>query len=182
MNGYDYARKIIYMPGMQVEAWINPVNISPRIKKATQKMVRTGVLNGGYRSTSRMLATQLLMDSKAGVSASANKWGVTIYNAVLTHDTKASIIELLEAARMIEIADKPESNHAYINSRYKRAMSLDLRGDRAISMSCYVVPINQQIAEIAAASRLPSQIKAANALADQLDDVAPIKVNIHTPI
>ena len=182
MNGYDYARKIIYMPGMQVEAWINPVSISPRIKKAVQKMVRTGILNGGYRSTSRMLAAQLLNDSEVGISASANKWGVTVFNAILTHDTKAEIINLLEAARMIELADKPASNHHHINSRYQRVMGLELRGDRAMSLSCYVVPINQQIAEVAAASRLPSQIKAANALADQLDDVAPIKVNIHTPI
>lgn len=182
MNSYDYGRKITQMPGFRVEAWIDPTQISPRIKKSAQKMIRTGIMNGGYRSAARMLADQLMKDARIGVSACANKWGVTIFNAVLTHDTKADIINLLEAGRMIEIADKPESNHAYIDSRYRRAMSMDMRPDRAISLSCYVVPINQQIAEVAAASRTPFMIAEANKLADQLDDVAPIKANIHTPV
>jgi hypothetical protein len=182
MNGYDYGRKIIHMPGFKVEAWIDPTLISPRVKKAAQKMIRLGILNGGYRSTACMLAQQLLTDAGIKSTASANKWGVTIHNATLTQDTKADIINLLEAGRMIEIADKPESNHAYIDARYRRAMALELRGDHAISMSCYVVPIAQQIAEIAAASRSQAHKDAANKLADQLDDVAPIKANIHTRI
>lgn len=182
MNGYDYGRKIVYMPGFKVEAWIDPTHISPRVKKAAQKMIRTGILNSGYRSAARMLAKQLMTDAGIKSTASANKWGVTIHSATLTQDTKADIINLLEAGRMIEIADKPKSNHEYIDARYRTAMRLELRNDHAISMSCYVVPIAQQIAEIAAASRSQAHKDAANKLADQLDDVAPIKADIHTRI
>lgn len=182
MNGYDYGRKIIYMPGFKVEAWIDPTHISPRVKKAAQRMIRTGILNSGYRSAARMLAQQLLTDAGIKSTASANKWGVTIYNATLTQDTKADIINLLEAGRMIEIAEKPESNHEYIDTRYRSAMRLEMRHGQSITMSCYVLPIAQQIAEIAAASRSQAHKDAANRLADQLDDVAPIKANIHTRI
>jgi hypothetical protein len=182
MNGYDYGRKIIYMPGFKVEAWIDPTHISPRVKKAAQRMIRTGILNSGYRSTARMLAEQLMKDARIAISASFSKWGVDIHNATLTQDTKADIIELLEAARMLELAEKPESNHAGIDSRYQRAMRLEMRHNQSISLSCFVVPIAQQIAEIAAASRTPFMTAEANKLADQLDDVAPIKANIHTRI
>lgn len=180
MNSYDYGRKITQMPGFRVEAWIDPTQISPRIKKSAQKMIRTGIMNGGYRSAARMLAGQLMKDARIGITASANKWGVSIYNAVLTQDTKAEIIELLEAARMIEIAKAPESNHRHINERYKTAMTV-CRRDNSTHLSCYVIPIAQQIATIAAATRTPFIIAEANKLADQLDDVAPIKANIHTP-
>ena len=182
MNGYDYGRKIMQMPGFKVEAWIDPTQISTRIKKSAQKMIRTGVMTGGYRSTARMLAKQLMDDARIVVSASYSKWGVVIFNATLTHDTKAEIINLLEAARMIEIAGKPESNHSYVTSRYQRAMSMDIGHDRSVMMSCYVLSIARQIAEIAAASRTPFMTAEANKLADQLDDVALIKANIHTPV
>jgi hypothetical protein len=169
------------MPGFQMEAWINPTLISPRVKKAAQRMIRSGILNGGYRSASRMLAEQLLKDSSVGITTSANKWGVSMYNVSLTQDTKADIIELLEAARMIEIAKASESNHRYINERYKLAMTV-CRRNNSNHLSCHVIPIAQQIATIAAASRTQDQIDAANKLADQLDDVAPIQANIYTPV
>jgi hypothetical protein len=147
-----------------------------------QRMIRSGVLVGGYRSTARMLAVQLIKDADIGVCATYTKWGVTVYNATLTQDTKAEIITLLEAARTIELLDKPASNHDYIKSRYERSMNLSRQVDGAISISCFVLPISKQIAEVVAAARPIHKIEAANALADQLDDVAPIKANIYTPV
>ena len=185
MNTYDIARKIAHMPGLQVEAWINPASISTRVKKMAQKMIRSGVLTGGYRSTSRMLAIQLMADACIGPSTSANKWGVTLYNANLTQDTKAEIINLLGAARMIEIAntpDGPSTQQTYTDRRYERTMEVVRRGRGELSLQCYVLPIVQQIAELVAASRSESVVAACNKLADQLDDIEPIKANIYTAI
>lgn len=181
MNTYDMARKISKMPGFQMESWISPALISPRVKKMAQKMIRSGVFTGGYQSTARMLATQLMGDAGINDSVAANKWGVTLCNAKLTPDTKAEIINLLEAARMVELATKPADNHQYINDRYERAMALRPTTPQA-TLSCYVFPIVVQIAELVAASRPAKQVEAANALADRLDDIAPIKASIHTPI
>jgi len=182
MNSYDIARKIVHMPGIQMEAWINPTLISPRIKNSVQRMIRTGILTGGYRSTARMLASQLLKDACIGVTASANKWGVTLFNAQLTPDTKGDIIELLEAARVLELMTVPKSNHDYVSARYKRAMALEIRPDQTIHMSCYVLAISKQIAERVSAERSQLHVETANRLADQLDDVAPIQANIFTPV
>jgi hypothetical protein len=181
MNAFDYGRKITQMPGLQVEAWINPAGISPRIKKAAQKMIRSGILVGGYRSASRMLALQLMTDAQVKSTASYSKWGVSIHNAVLTLDTKGEVVQLLEAARMVELATSKAGHNEYIDSRYKRAMSFDLHGN-SITMACYVMSISKQIAEVVANTRSDSQIKVANALADQLDGIEPIKANIHTHI
>jgi hypothetical protein len=149
-----------------------------------QRMIRSGVLVGGYRSTARMLATQLLKDTDIGVSAWYDNWGVTIYNAMITQDTKAEIITLLEAAQAIELLDNPAINRAYLKSRYKYAMDFSQRRrpDNEYSIDCLVVPICQQIAELISTTRPIHMIEAANALADQLDDVAPIKADIYTPV
>lgn len=181
MSTYDMARKISQMPGFQVESWINPALISPRVKKMAQKMIRSGVFTGGYRSTARMLATQLMGDAGIKDSAAATKWGVTIFNAKLTPDTRAEILNLLEAARMVELANEPD-NTEYIKSRYERAMAFKPASHERATMSCFVFPIALQIAELVAAGRPAEQIEAANTLADRLDDIAPIKANIHTPV
>lgn len=181
MNSFDISRKIVHMPGLQMEAWINPTIISTRVKNMAQKMIRTGIYTGGYRSTARMLATQMMKDSGIPESSAVTKWGVNLYNALLTQDTKAEIVELLEAARMVELADKLAGNHEYINGRYSRALKFEY-GRTGISVSCYVFPIAMQIAQLAAANRPADQIEAANKLADQLDDIAPIKANIYTPV
>lgn len=182
MNTFDTARKINHMPGIKLEASIEPTRISTRVKKSAQKMIRSGILNGGYRSTARMLATQLSDDAKIAPSASANKWGATIYNATLTPDTKTEISTLLEAARMIELSTDSEHNKKYTNDRYERARKSLHHSTATIRMTCYVPAITQQIAEVAAASRTAEQVAACNALADRLDDVAPIKINFYNPI
>jgi hypothetical protein len=61
-------------------------------------------------------------------------------------------------------------------------MALETAPDKTIQMSCYVLPIGKQIAEIASAGRSQSHVEIANRLADQLDDVAPIQANIYTPV
>lgn len=184
MNTFDTARKINHMPGIKLEASIEPTRISTRVKKSAQKMIRSGILNGGYRSTARMLATQLAGDAKIAPSASATKWGLIIYNARLTPDTKTEISTLLEAARMIELSTDSEHSKRYTLDRYERARNSlhHHHPDTAIRMTCYVPAITQQIAEVAAASRTAEQVAACNALADRLDDVAPIKINFYTPI
>ena len=182
MNAYDYGRKITQMPGLQVEAWINPASISPRIKKSAQKMIRTGVMIGGYRGKARLLANQMLSDAGIEPSAHYHTWGVNIHNAVLTDTIKAEVILLLQAARMIESAGQSEAKTAYIHARYEKAMEFRKDRDGRIHLACYVAPIAVQIAELMATTRPASLIEAANRLADQLDDVAPIKVNIHTEI
>jgi hypothetical protein len=183
MNTFDTARKIVHMPGIKLEASIEPTRISTRVKKSAQKMIRSGILNGGYRSTARMLATQLSDDAKIAPSASATKWGAMIYNATLTPDTKTEISTLLEAARMIELSTEFEHNKKYTNDRYERARkSLHHHSTATVRITCYVPAIAQQIAEVAATSRTAEQVAACNALADRLDDVAPIKINFYTPI
>ena len=182
MNTFDTARKINHMPGIKVEASIDPTRISTRVKKSAQKMIRSGILNGGHRSTARMLATQLLADARIATSVSATQWGVSIYDATLTQGAKADIIELLEAARMIEMSTATDHNRRYITERYIDSMALRVNRYNEIRMTCYVPAITQQIAELVAASRPVKQVAACNALADRLDDVAPIKINFYNSI
>lgn len=181
MNSFDIARKITHMPGIKVEATIDPTLISVRVKKAAQKMICSGILNGGYRSTSRMLAEQLLKDSRVSACASATRWGVVMYSAKLSHATKAAIKELINAARVIELATESSPNRKeYVNDRYDRTLKRLESETEHVNLSIYQKDIAQQIAELIAAARTPEQVNAAKELAYQLDGTQPIKINIFT--
>lgn len=181
MNSFDIARKITHMPGIKLEATIDPTLISVRVKKAAQKMICSGILNGGYRSTSRLLAEQLLKDSKLVACASATKWGVVMYSAKLTHATKAQIKELILASRMIELATESSTvRQMYTSGRYDRTLKRLMTETENVQLSIYQKDIAQQIAELIAATRTPEQVNAAKELAYQLDGTQPIKINMMT--
>jgi hypothetical protein len=182
MNTFDIARKINHMPGIKVEATIDPTLISTRVKKAAQRMIRSGILIGGHRSTARMLALQLLSDACIAVSAGTSMWGVTLYNAKLTHATRKRIVELIDAAKMIEIATAETVRKGYVRDRYERTLHELNNPLPTMRLFVYVPGIAQQIAEVATEQRSAHAIAAANALADKLDGTEPIKANIFTPV
>ena len=183
MNTFDIARKINHMPGIKVEATIDPTLISTRVKKAAQRMIRSGILVGGHRSTARMLALQLLSDACIAVSAGASRWGVTLYNAKLTHATKAQIKELINAAKMIEVMRAETTvRKGYVRDRYARILHELNNPLPTMRLFVYVPGIAHQIAEVATEQRSAHAIAAANALADKLDGTAIINIKMLNPV
>ena len=55
MSVYDIARQL-KISGVEVQACINPTQITPRIKKMTQDMLRKGKIKGGWNSKSMQLS------------------------------------------------------------------------------------------------------------------------------
>lgn len=178
-NAFDMVRKIRHLSGLKLTAIIEPQHISKRVKNAAQKMLRTGVLVGGYASKSRMLAEQLL--STAGVQASATntKWGVRIFDlGQLTKADREQIVEFLNAARMIEIASEPRSNPTYIHDRYTSLVNQFKRQTSGhFAFNIYQPALQVQITELVAARRTPEQVKAHEALAAKLDSTEPFAIN-----
>jgi len=178
-NAFDMVRKIRHLPGLQLSATLNPQLVSKRLKNAAQKMLRTGILQGGYASKSRMLAEQLLRDVGMQASATNTKWGVRIFDlGQLTKDDRAQIVEILNAARMIELASEPRSNPTYIHDRYTSLVNQfkrQLTGQFAFSL--YQPALQVQITELVAARRTPEQVKAHEALAAKLDGTDLISIN-----
>jgi hypothetical protein len=120
-NAFDMVRKVRHLHGLKLTDTIEPQYISKRVKNAAQKMLRTGILTSGYRSQARMLADQLLGDAGISPAASANSWAVRIFSpTLLTEDARARIGELVEASRVIEIANLSAGrDDKYLNERYK---------------------------------------------------------------
>jgi hypothetical protein len=177
-NAFDMVRKIRHLPGLKLTAVIDPQRITKRVKNATQKMLRTGVLANGYASQSRLLAEQLL--SAAGLQASATntKWGVRIFDAgQLTEDDRAQIVEFIQAARMIELASTT-SNNSYVHDRYTSLVNqFNRQSGGQFAFNMYQPELQVQITELVAARRTPEQVKAHEALADRLDSTEPIHIN-----
>ena len=178
-NAFDMVRKIRHLPGLKLTAIIDPTHITKRLKNATQKMLRSGIVTGGYTSKARMLAEQLLKDENREAPVFITKWGVFIPDAaILTPDVRGPIAELIDAARMIELASEPRSNPTYINDRYDH-MKKQFKSTKIgrLSFALYQPAIQQQIGELVASCRTPLMVQIHNELADKLDGTEPFAIN-----
>ena len=173
-NAFDMVRKIRHLPGLQLTATIDPTQISKRIKSVAQKMLRSGVLHGSYRSQSHLLAKQLLDDSAHTAWATWANWGVGFNPCVLTASARGQITELINAARTIDLANTRNSN--YTHKRYADILA-DLNEHDRIHIGIHHPPINKQIAELVSACRSPELVKEHNAIADKLDSSSPFHIN-----
>jgi hypothetical protein len=178
-NAFDMVRKIRHLPGLKLTATIDPTHITKRLKNATQKMLRTGIVTGGYTSKARMLAEQLLKDADREAPVYVSKWGVVITDmALLTNDVREPILELIEAARMIEHASDSRKNATRINDRYDN-MKKQFKSTKIgrLSFALYQPAIQQQIGELVASCRTPLMVQIHNELADKLDSTEPFAIN-----
>ena len=180
-NAFDMVRKIRHLSGLKLTAIIEPQHISKRVKNAAQRMVRTGVLENGYSSKSRLLAEQLQDTFRQPAVGSAAKWGAFISDTtILNKDGRDQIVELLNASRVIEHANNRSGNGEYLNSRYDN-MIKEIKNNRAsrISLRAWDTNIHQQILSVVSACRTPEQVAAHEALAAKLDGTEPIIINIY---
>jgi len=178
-NAFDMVRKIRHLPGLKLTATLDPTQVTKRLKNAAQKMLRSGVVTGGYTSKSRMLVEQLLKDADRSAPVYVTKWGVFITDtALLSNDVRGPIAELIDAARMIELASEPRSNPKYINERYD-SMKKNFKTTKVgrFSFNTYQPAIQQQIGELVASCRTPLMVQIHNELADKLDGTEPFAVN-----
>jgi hypothetical protein len=178
-NAFDMVRKIRHLPGLQLTATLDPTQITKRLKNATQKMLRAGIVTGGYTSKARMLAEQLLKDENRDAPVFVTKWSVFIPDmALVTKEVREPIAELIDAARMIELANDSRGNSEYINERYtqmKRQFKTTKIG--RFSFNTYQPAIQQQIAETVASCRTPLMVQIHNELAAKLDSTEPFAIN-----
>lgn len=180
-NAFDMVRKIRHLPGLNLTAVIEPQHITKRIKNAAQKMLRSGIVTGGYSSKSRMLAEQLLSDENREVPVFVTRWGVGIRDmALVKPEVREPIMELIDAARVVEHASSGRSNPQYINERYD-SMRNQFKAAKIgrLSFSLYQPDISQQIAELVASCRTPLMVEIHNELANRLDSTEPIEVNFY---
>jgi hypothetical protein len=103
MTNLLQAARTLRLPGVVVRAEIIPQRISPRIKSMVQKMLRAGVLTGGWQSQAKRLAVVLIEATDPTVPhIRAHKgYGSTVFNA--SHLLNYSRMdELIEANYFIE--------------------------------------------------------------------------------
>jgi hypothetical protein len=182
MSIYDTARQL-KISGVVVQAHIDPTQITPRIKKMTQTMFRTGKLKGGWASKSMQLARQMMRDKHLPV---LNGWDSMFRCQPLTAADLAELDEWFEADAALEKMKIDGSTNHWAIKRLdtnvvenKRAVR-GLRHDRM--MQFYVRLDNQalreQVHEKLLSLRLPEDVAALNALADRLDDPTPIPMKL----
>ena len=183
-NAFDMVRKIRHLPGLQLTATIDPTQVTKRVKNAACKMLRTGVLMGGYASQSRLLAEQMQDTFNQPGVGRAHSWGAFITDAsMLPDEGRAHLVELLEASRLIEHANNGNNGNnpnRYINDRYNQMIvTVNERRTGRVSFGGYNKAVNQQILEMVSSYRAPERVKADEALADRLNNPEPFTINLY---
>lgn len=187
MSIYDTARQL-KISGVVVQAHIDPTQITPRIKKMTQAMLRKGKLKGGWNSKSMQLARQLMRDTNLPV---LNGWDTMFRCQPLTDADLAQFDEWFEADVALEkmkLSGKDDSHnhHHYYLKRLDTNVAENKRAVRKLGdthMTQFYLRFDSQELKEAAhekllSLRLPEDVAALNALADRLDDPTPIPMKL----
>lgn len=184
MSIYDTARDL-KLPGAVVSAHIDPTQISPRIKKMVQTMLRKGKLKGGWSSQSFMLARKLLDGKDLPV---LHGWNSMFRCQPLTDADLAQFDEWFEADAALEKMKMSESQRdsVWYNKRFDANLAENKRAIRRLThthMTMFYVRIDtpemrEQIEDKLVSMRLPEDIAALDALAESLDLPTPIPLNL----
>ncbi len=184
MSIYDTARQL-KIPGVVVQAHIDPTQITPRIKKMVQTMIRKGQLKGGGNSKSLMLARHLLQDKGLPMLAG---WNGT-YRAKRFDDAQLSFFdEMFEADAALEkitLSEKGADSAKWALARLAqrvRENKLTVRRVDTTMMGFWLgidsPEIREQVNERLLALRLPEDVAALDVVAARLDDPTPIPVKL----
>jgi hypothetical protein len=166
-----------------VQAHIDPTQLSPRIKKMTQAMLRKGKLKGGWASKSMQLTRQLMRDKHLPV---LNGWDTMFRCSQLSPNDLAQFDEWFEADAALEKMKIDAGTNHWAIKRLDTNVVENKRTIRKLSdkhmIQFFVRLDSQELREIVhnrlLELRLPEDVAALNALADRLDDPTPIPMKL----
>lgn len=123
---YAIGRKL-RMPGVEVQAHLNPANLTPRIFNNAKRMLERGVIIGWGGAA--QVARHIVQTEKCPYMA-LNSWGLeSSRNFKLPPDLFAQATELFEAFQLCERIQHPSISEDYISRRRKDADNF-LSGNR----------------------------------------------------
>jgi hypothetical protein len=172
---------------MVVQAHIDPTHITPRIKKATQAMLRTGMIKGGWSSKSKMLAQQLTKHADLP-ALTVNYWWGSKYRAPrFTASQLEYFDELFEADAAVQKITLDGGIKEYALNRINNGLRENKALVRAIVPDvCIAVQLRmdrdelrEQVQNKLLELRCPKDVAALHALADSLSGTALIPVTLN---
>lgn len=185
MTIYDIARQL-KLPGVVAQAHIDPTQVSPRVKKMVQTMIRNGKLKGGWSSKSLQLASVLLEGKKLPMLHEWNSW---FRCRKLTPEDVEQITEWFEADVMLEKAKMTESQResGWYSKRLDTSLEenkhalrkLDSKQLVQIYFRMETPELREQVHEKLLDLRLPEDVAALHKVADRLDDPTPIPLKLN---
>lgn len=187
MSSFDTARDL-RIPGIVIGAvFIDPKQLSTRMKNLTKAMLRSGVLEGGWSSKSKQLAKKIAEGTNV-MLVDVNSRGLRIPERHTYDDATADeVCALFDADEALELMD---DNNVHRNQSHLKSITDRTRerhdGARAVVRGPHVnrwryvfsAELAQQIGAVFTSARSPAQIEAAEKLCDMLDDNTPIPITL----
>ena len=183
MTIYDIARQL-KLPGVVAQAHIDPTQVSPRIKKMVQDMLRKGKLKGTWSSKSLQLTMTLLEGKKLPVLQGWNSW---FRCRELTLEDLAQIDEWFEADHMLSKMKLNPDEHVYAIKRLVVSLEENKRAIRKLGSKHLeqvyfrmdTPELREQVHNRLLELRLPEDVAALHKVADRLDDPTPIPLKLN---
>ena len=188
MSSFTTARDI-RLPGVVIgEVYIDPKQLSSRMKNMIKTMLRSGILKGGWFSQSKQLAKKIAEGTDV-LLVSVNSRGLHI-PALGTYGNAAAdeVCALLDADEALELMNDSQTYSADTLERVSERTREQHNMARALVRGAHTYPhawasmfspeLTQQVAEVFVSARTPAQIEAAEKLCDMIDDGTPIPITL----
>lgn len=185
MSSFDTARDF-RLPGVVVErVYIDPEQLSTRMRNMVKKMLRQGYTEGGWTSKSKQLARKIA-EAQDLMLVSRSLHGFVAPNRNLYSDEVATkVVELLDADRALFFM---EMGAAGGNDNYRRSIEARYEGSRHKVLNdtpLYSRWVNvsntdlcDQCCEAFASMRTPQLVEAAEKACGMIDRGEPIPITI----
>lgn len=187
MSAFDTARDV-RLPGIVIrDVFIDPKQLSPRMKNMVKTMLRSGALKGGWNSKSKQLATKIVERT----NVMTVDVGLRGLHAPARHTYSDAIVKevcaLIDVDEALELMDDNQLyGHAInIETMNKRTRDRHARIRETVRTNhphrwCWMFSqeLTQQVADLFLSARTREQIEAAEKLCDMLDNNTPIPITL----
>jgi hypothetical protein len=142
---YEVARNL-KLPGVQVQAHLDPTKLTKRMFNSARKMIASGRVTG-WGEASRV--ARLVLNSQDIPFIGEDKWGIRIHGYIdLSESDKAECLELYQAHIMVRKAQDQSQYSFYWDGKLRTLESTLAHTDKYNYIQCDMAEFREQLSTI----------------------------------
>jgi hypothetical protein len=165
------------MPGVQVQAHLDPTTLTKRLFTSARKMIASGRVTG-WGDAARV--ARLVLTSKAVPYIGNDKWGIRVNGYIdLSEEAKAECRELYQAyILMCKVRETNTASRLYWDSKIARLESTFEHQEKYSYIQCDMAEFRDQISDIFLRNRYSVDRHKAQQVLTAFETGQPFPVNI----
>jgi len=172
---YEVARNL-KMPGVQVQAHLDPTTLTKRVFNSARKMIASGRVNG-WGASARV--ARLVLNSQDIPYIGEDKWGIRIHGYIdLSEADKAECLELYQAHIMVRKAQDQAQYSFYWDGKLRSLESTLAHTDKYNYIQCDMAEFREQLSAIILRNRYSVDRHKAQQVLTAFETGQPFPVNV----